>query len=119
MGHSQAKRAASHARILAEAAADIRARALDPLMVARLMRRAGLTHGGFYGHFASRADLLAQALACALADGDARARAATSFAGFVRAYLSDAHRDAPQEGCALAALVSELAHADAACRSVA
>ncbi|MDT7835505.1 TetR/AcrR family transcriptional regulator [Aquabacterium sp. OR-4] len=76
MGHSQADKAQSRERILAEAAGQIRDAGLESVSVARLMRSAGLTHGGFYGHFASRDELLAQALERALVDGAAASRAA-------------------------------------------
>jgi TetR/AcrR family transcriptional repressor of nem operon len=125
MGHSQADKAASRERILAEAAAQIRAAGLDALSVGPLMRSVGLTHGGFYGHFESRADLLAQALARALADGAATssfapdaAGQAPAYASSVRRYLSRAHRDAPASGCTLAALAADVARADAPSRAV-
>src|SRR5215472_18144550 len=75
MGHSQAEKAESRERILAAASAQIRTQGLESLSVGKLMADAGLTHGGFYGHFASRADLLAQALERALVDGEGEARA--------------------------------------------
>lgn len=125
MGHSQADKAASRERILAAAAAQIRAAGLDAVGVGPLMRSVGLTHGGFYGHFDSRDDLLAQALARALADGarsssfaaDGSGRA-PAFDASVRRYLSRAHRDAPATGCAVAALAADVARADADLRAV-
>jgi TetR/AcrR family transcriptional repressor of nem operon len=123
MGHSQMEKAASRERILAAASAQIRSQGLESLSVGKLMADAGLTHGGFYGHFASRADLLAQALERALVDGEGGARAASrepgrlgGFARFVRGYLSRAHRDAPQSGCAISALACDVGRADDACR---
>ena len=124
MGHSQAEKAASRERILAAASAKIRAEGLESLSVGKLMADVGLTHGGFYGHFASRADLLAQALERALVDGEGGAKPAAPatetpprrLAGFVRSYLSRAHRDAPQSGCAISALACDVGRADDACR---
>ena len=72
MGHSQAQKADNRERILALAAAHIRAHGIDSLSVAPLMDAAGLTHGGFYGHFASRDALIAAAIVRAL---DARCNA--------------------------------------------
>lgn len=131
MGHSQADKAHSRERILTEAAAMIRDAGLESVSVARLMRSAGLTHGGFYGHFASRDELLAQALERALLDGAAASRAASRAGGraggrsgrgdyeaFVRRYLSRTHRDARQQGCAVAALAADAARADAPVREV-
>ena len=123
MGHSQAEKAESRERILAAASAQIRGQGLESLSVGKLMAEAGLTHGGFYGHFASRADLLAQALERALVDGEGGAKAATNnaartgrLARFVRSYLSRTHRDAPQSGCAISALACDVGRADDACR---
>lgn len=126
MGHSQADKAQSRERILGEAAAQIRDAGLESVSVARLMRSAGLTHGGFYGHFASRDELLAEALQRALVEGAAASRAATSRAGsaapsfeaFARSYLSRGHRDARASGCAVAALAADAARAEAPVRAV-
>jgi TetR/AcrR family transcriptional repressor of nem operon len=125
MGHSQAEKAENRERILKAAAEQIRAGGLESVSVGRLMQSVDLTHGGFYGHFASRSDLLAQALGRALVDGEGGARAAAAsssrargFAGFVRSYLSRAHRDAPEKGCAIAALVSDVGRADEPSRAV-
>ena len=125
MGHSRAEKAENRERILAAAAEQIRAGGLESVSVGRLMQAVNLTHGGFYGHFASRSDLLARALERALADGERGARAAAAsdgrargFAGFVRSYLSRAHRDAPEKGCAIAALVSDVGRADEPSRAV-
>ncbi|HLZ84254.1 MAG TPA: TetR/AcrR family transcriptional regulator [Caulobacteraceae bacterium] len=125
MGHSQAGKAENRERILKAAAAQIRAGGLESVSVGKLMQAVNLTHGGFYGHFASRSDLLAQALERALVDGEGGARAAAAsssrargFAGFVRSYLSRAHRDAPERGCAIAALVSDVGRADRPSRAV-
>src|ERR1700721_1188312 len=70
MGSSQADKAASHERIVKAAAARIRRDGIDGMAVADLMREAGLTHGGFYRHFESRDDLVAQAVDCALKRGE-------------------------------------------------
>ena len=124
MGHSQADKAQSRERILKEAAEQIRDSGLESVGVGKLMRSVNLTHGGFYGHFASRSDLLAEALERALADGEAAARAATepakpgNFRMMVRSYLSRAHRDSRKQGCAIAALASDVARADEPSRGV-
>src|SRR5689334_9471211 len=125
MGHSQAEKAKSRERILEAAARQIREGGPDSVNVSRLMHAAELTHGGFYGHFASRSDLLAKALERALEAGEARAKSTSpgqdgprGFAAFVRSYLSRAHRDAPGDGCAIAALVSDVRRADEASKAV-
>lgn len=124
MGRSQAEKAASRERILKRAAEQIRADGFDAVSVAKLMRSVNLTHGGFYGHFASRSDLLVQALERALEDGFASARLTTAwaepleFATIVRTYVSGAHRDARTTGCAIAALAADVVHADDRSREV-
>ena len=58
----------THARILDEAASAMRLYGADGISVAKLMKRAGLTHGGFYAHFASRDALVAEAVERMLQD---------------------------------------------------
>jgi TetR/AcrR family transcriptional repressor of nem operon len=123
MGHSQAEKARSRERILAEASRQVRHGGLESVSVGALMKSVGLTHGGFYGHFESRDALLAEALERALLEGEAKAGAdrsgaPASFHEIVRSYLSRSHRDARDSGCAVAALVSDVARADAASREV-
>src|SRR5436190_4685108 len=121
MGHSQAEKARSRERILAEASQQIRRDGLESVSVGALMKSVGLTHGGFYGHFESRSALLAEALERALLEGEAKAQASgprQGFPGIVRSYLSRAHRDGRDNGCAVAALVSDVARADDESRAV-
>jgi TetR/AcrR family transcriptional repressor of nem operon len=130
MGHSQADKAQSRERILKKAAEQIRDTGLESVSVGPLMRSVNLTHGGFYGHFASRSELLAIALERALREGEAASNAARSaaaakapahaadYATLLRSYLSRAHRDSRKSGCAIAALASDVARADEASREV-
>jgi len=125
MGHSQADKAQSRERILRKAADAVRDTGLESVSVGKLMRSVDLTHGGFYNHFGSRSDLLAQALERALVEGGKLATAsmkpgdaARSYETRVKGYLSRAHRDARTEGCAIAALASDVARADDASRAV-
>src|ERR1700720_3169994 len=69
MGHSQADKAKSHDRIVRIAAARFREAGIEGVGVADLMSDAGLTHGGFYRHFASREELVAVAVERALHEG--------------------------------------------------
>ena len=117
MGYSRADKARSREKILATAARQIREKGLDSVTVGSLMRSADLTHGGFYGHFGSRADLVAKALERALLDGRAtfeshNAEGAINYAATVRGYLSRSHRDAVAEGCAIAALAADAGRAE-------
>lgn len=118
MGTSQADKAASHQRIVAAAAARFRLDGLDGVGVADLMHEAGLTHGGFYRHFEDREQLVAEAVDCALAQGSDQALAVTRVGGrralhaFIDAYLSPAHRDGVETGCAVAGLAADVARRD-------
>lgn len=117
MGHSRANKEESHARIVQTAAARFREAGVDGVGVAELMKDAGLTHGGFYRHFASRDELVAEAVECALSDGGRAVEAvATSRASrpvvaarLVDAYLSTAHRDALASSCAVTTLAGDVA----------
>jgi TetR/AcrR family transcriptional repressor of nem operon len=114
MRRSREDKAKTHEAIVAAAAEQIRARGLDGPGVAELMRAAGLTHGGFYKHFGSRGELLAEASERAYAAGDARLAArmegaADAYAALVANYLSPEHRDDRGTGCGLAALGADVA----------
>jgi AcrR family transcriptional regulator len=104
-------------RILDTAAGVLRQAGFAGVGVADIMQRAGLTHGGFYAHFPSRDALLAQALARAGEDSQARMQRNTeaaahkgisAFRGLVQGYLSEAHLRSPESGCPVAALLSDL-----------
>jgi len=69
VGHSRAEKAESHDRIVKVAATRFRENGVEGVGVADLMKDAGLTHGGFYRHFASRDELVAEAIERALGEG--------------------------------------------------
>lgn len=112
---SREQAAQNRERILDVAAQLFREHGFAGIGVADLMKHAGFTHGGFYGHFASKEDLMAQASARALAQmgevWNRRAERAEGdpLAAVVKAYLSTRHRDHPGGGCAVAALGAEAA----------
>jgi TetR/AcrR family transcriptional repressor of nem operon len=120
MGHSQEDKANSRAKIVAAAAHRIRESGLTGFSISDVMKDANLTHGGFYGHFASRDELVAAALAEALReskvvyDSDLQ----LSLKQIVTQYLSRAHRDEPDEGCAVVALASEIHRSEGETRAV-
>ncbi|MBR0815949.1 MULTISPECIES: TetR/AcrR family transcriptional regulator [Bradyrhizobium] len=124
MGHSQADKAKSRQRILDAAAVQIRELGLDGLSIAELMKSAKLTHGGFYGHFDSRDQLISEALAKALSEGGPEAVRPGSANGprtlkaLLNTYLSKAHRDDPSVGCGVAALAGDVARSDRKTRAV-
>ena len=105
-------------RILASAGRVFRRKGYAGSGVDELMREAGLTHGGFYAHFASKEALFAEAVVRALGRtvelmekeaGDLEGVA--WLRGAVGRYLSRAHLEAVEEGCPMPALVSELGRA--------
>jgi len=102
------KKQENHDRIVAIAAKMFRERGFDGVGVADLMEQAGLTHGGFYNHFASKEALIAEASAKGFVETSER------YAGYdvgdvIDAYISRTHRDARGQGCAAAALSGEAA----------
>lgn len=114
MGSSQADKAANHDRIVRTASARIRRYGIDGASVAELMAEAGLTHGGFYRHFGSRDELVAEAVESGLEHGSRRTNAAAetggsaALAAIIDGYLSRLHRDKPETGCAVAALPTDI-----------
>jgi TetR/AcrR family transcriptional repressor of nem operon len=113
MGHSRDAKSASHERIVATAAARIRESGTEQPGVAEIMRAAGLTHGGFYKHFTSRDELIAEAVERALIDnGPALAQVTAAaddpLAAFADWYVSTAHRDDPASGCGVAGLGADV-----------
>jgi len=66
MGHTRAEKAKTHKRIVAIASKRFREEGLAGVGIADLMKEAGLTVGGFYKHFDSRDDLVAEAVGSAL-----------------------------------------------------
>jgi TetR/AcrR family transcriptional regulator, transcriptional repressor for nem operon len=96
-------------KILEAAGRLFRARGFEAVTVAEVMQAAGLTHGGFYGHFKSKDDLIAQTLAHAILAGEdrQRSRAEIDLARYATSYLSPRHRDDLAGGCPTAALGAE------------
>lgn len=104
---SREQMAENRRRILDVASRLFKDKGFEAVSVAEVMKAAGMTHGGFYGHFSSKDDLVAQALAHALsADsfGDG------TFSDFVRSYLAPRHRDNPGNGCPTAGLSAAIRH---------
>ena len=107
-------------RILDNAAQLFRERGFDGIGLNDLMQAAGLTRGGFYGHFESKDDLAAQATRRALQVNREQWKKQTdrSLAAWVKAYLSDAHRDHIGAGCGLVALAGDAARGGPAVKEV-
>ncbi|KQV44544.1 MULTISPECIES: TetR family transcriptional regulator [unclassified Rhizobium] len=96
-------------RILDTAARLFRENGIHAVGVDAIMKGAGLTHGGFYGHFKSKTDLAGQALAHAMDDMMKADALNGSLDDFAQSYLSPDHRAAAGAGCTVAALGAELA----------
>ena len=112
---SREKAAENRERIIEAAGALFRAKGFSGIGVADIMKAADLTHGGFYGHFASKDDLVAQASRRAMARAAANWGKTVAdapdepFAALLKHYLSPHHRDAPGQGCVFAALGADAA----------
>jgi TetR/AcrR family transcriptional regulator, transcriptional repressor for nem operon len=96
-------------RIVETAARMFREKGFDGVGVDAIMKGAGLTHGGFYGHFRSKDDLAAEAVTRALERGTERQSRFTDLRDLVSDYLSERHRANRTDGCAIAALCGEMA----------
>jgi TetR/AcrR family transcriptional repressor of nem operon len=116
MRYVEDHRRQTHRRIVENASYGLRQNGAQGLSVVDLMKLAGLTHGGFYNHFASRAALVGEAIAFAmdqmterwkkLANGEANGE---RFEALIADYLSPRHRDNPKQGCALPTLATDVA----------
>ena len=116
MRYSSSHKSQTRERIVEQAAHDFRARGLDGVGLAEIMKDAHLTHGGFYRHFASKEELYAEAVTRSLEElGDlllslnADAPRAERLRAVVAYYLSEEHCVNPGRGCPVAALASEIA----------
>lgn len=123
--YEKGHKAQTHRRVVDVASQRFRAEGMDGVGVASLMADAGLTHGGFYAHFASKEALIKEAVVLALGSsaiygktgGGGDAGEPLDLAAYVDFYLSPAHRDRPGSGCAAAALAPELARRPRATRN--
>jgi TetR/AcrR family transcriptional repressor of nem operon len=124
MKKSKAETAQTRRRILEVAAQAFKSKGIHPTGVAEIMAAAGLTHGGFYRHFASKEQLIAEACADSMGALVESAEAAAeggeaSFRKHLEEFLSPEYRDDCLGGCPLVAMGSELARADRATRQAA
>jgi TetR/AcrR family transcriptional regulator, transcriptional repressor for nem operon len=116
MRYSREHKLETHARIVKKASVRLREKGAHGIGVADLMKDAGLTHGGFYAHFASREALLIEAFAHAMDRGTEHWRKLAErtppdkrLATIVDSYLTTLHRDDPGHGCAIPTLGAEIA----------
>ena len=122
MRHSREEKARTHERIVELASQRIRESGMESPGVAEIMQAAGLTHGGFYKHFDSRDDLIAEAAERAYEAADRTVHELTDDAedplgAFVDWYVSARHRDDPGAGCPVVALGDDVQRGNERVRS--
>jgi TetR/AcrR family transcriptional regulator, transcriptional repressor for nem operon len=124
MGHSRSEKARTHKRIVSIASKRFREEGLAGIGIAELTKEAGLTVGGFYKHFDSRDDLVAEAVSSAFGGWQRRVDAAkaggppVSYEKLIDEYLNEAHRDNPGTGGAFGVLAPEIARSDKRTRAL-
>jgi TetR/AcrR family transcriptional regulator, transcriptional repressor for nem operon len=123
---SKQEAAVTRQRIVEAAAASFGKNGIAGTGLSDLMAAAGLTHGGFYRHFASKDQIVIEACTAAaeslveqLAASVAKKSPQRGLNAIVENYLSTAHRDDPADGCPIAALGSEIARGDERTRAAA
>ncbi|HWU23053.1 MAG TPA: TetR/AcrR family transcriptional regulator [Nocardioides sp.] len=118
--YSSEHKQATRQRMIETAARRLKSDGIDGSGIATLVADAGLTNGAFYGHFASKDDLVATVIGQQLGEQAARIDAEPagleSLEAFVRAYLSPEHRTDRSGGCPSAALLDEVGRRDDATR---
>jgi TetR/AcrR family transcriptional repressor of nem operon len=126
MKRSKLEAAETRRRIVKTAAAEFRRNGINNTGLNDVMAAAGLTHGGFYRHFASKNELIAEACAAAMDSAAENALPSscpavgkTGLEAILTGYLSKDHRDDLSGGCMLAGLGSELARSDERTRAAA
>jgi TetR/AcrR family transcriptional regulator, transcriptional repressor for nem operon len=105
----------THRRIVQTAARAFKKHGLQGVGIADLMKKAGLTHGGFYAHFPDRDTLVAEATAAGYEEAAERLIAALAekpaderVEAFLDRYLGEAHRAHAENGCPLPALAADM-----------
>lgn len=120
MGKRADEKARARERIIEAASTLIRDKGIAGLTVTDVMAAAGLTHGAFYAHFDNKDALVEAAFHAALDHREAWFKSAARqpredrLQHLLKTYLSDIHRDTPEQGCAFAALVREFTQAGGA-----
>ena len=116
MRYSPEHKAQNHENILSVAARSFREHGADISGIGTVMKKVGLTKGGFYRHFESKDDMFVEAVARALEEmGRSTLEVAKSapegqaLRGIIERYLSARHANSPGAGCVVAALGPELA----------
>lgn len=125
MPWSKEHKSGTRERILEAASTAIRGKGPAGVGVAQVMDAAGLTHGGFYAHFGSKEELVANAFELACDQSRRRLEALAERGGkdgalqaVVDGYLSTQHADEPERGCPIAAIGAEVARSEGPVREV-
>lgn len=111
MRYDKGRKDVSRRKIMDVASERFRSDGIAASGLATIMKDAGMTNGAFYPHFASKAELVRECLAAAMDEQAGMMRqviARDGLEGAIAAYLSPEHRDNPENGCTLAALLPEL-----------
>jgi len=122
MRKSRQETSETRQRIVEAASAEFRKSGIDGTGLSGLMASAGLTHGGFYRHFESKDQVVAEACGVAVDHLVAELTEVAADGGFAAAvglYLSTHHRDSLEQSCPYAALGSELARGSEPIKAVA
>jgi len=115
MRYSAGHKERTRKKIVAAASRTFRREGMGKAAVARVMKRAGLTHGGFYAHFHGKEALAAEVFAQSFHALERLRGVVEEWERtgrehpLIRVYLSAWHRDHPDEGCLLAPLLGDLA----------
>ena len=113
MRYSHGHKAKTHQRIIEEASVRFRRDGIGATGLQPLMKSLGLTHGGFYAHFASKDELVEKALQHAANEVDGRCAELFNhpqpLTAFIDTYLSEWHLQSPHEGCPLPTMSLEMA----------
>jgi TetR/AcrR family transcriptional repressor of nem operon len=112
MRKSREEAAETRKRIVKAAAREFREKGIVATGLADLMKSAGMTHGGFYKHFESKDQLIAEACTEAVNEVMERMEAPSTTNAALAGYLSTRHRDNPASGCPFSAIGSELGRTD-------
>ena len=124
MRYPPAHKVATRRRILEAASQAFRERGVAETGVDEVMRRAGLTHGGFYAHFRDKAELVSEACTAGFAEAvpnlariAAQPTAPRRARLLIDSYLAERHRDNRGSGCLIVAVAADMARLRGAARA--